>query len=1073
MIQGFNQGVQRTVDIIRMQLTMEDMVSIALFYVIDAKTSYNILLDRPWLHENIVVPSTWHQYFKYYRNGLVKKVLSDSKSFTKAESHFADVKYYIEGAKKENRFCRPKSQSHVVWALLPLSLFVLPKRRVSSNYIVEGFSSTEDDKRKENPRESVFNRLGPHRRALHEIANKQSVFDRLGSHKRMEYQNKGVFKVITHSKKNTKSSPTQKIRSLISSRMRRQITLAISCGKVLKSNYISNGAEEDIAQTYHVTLIEEGEIEEEDAKDAPVELEEGVKATVDELKEVNLGNIEDPRPIYTSASLTQEEEGAYITLPHEFKDVFAWSYKKMPGLDPKVAVHHLSVKKGARHISSIVPVRKKNGQIRVCVDIRDLNNACPKNDFQLPIIELMIDATTGHETLSFMDGSSGYNQIRMAPTDEELMAFRTPKGIYCYKVMPFGLKNDGATYQKAMQRIFNDMLHKNVECYLHDLRKVFERLRRYHLKMDPSKCAFGVTSEKFLGFIVHQQGLEIEQAKFNAIFKMPEPRNIHELKSLQGKLAYLRRFISNLAGRCQPFSRLMKKDVPFEWDEACDKAFKSIKSYLMKPPVLVAPVHGRHLILYVVAQEHSVGMLLAQKNDEGKENALYYLSRTMTPNELKYSPIEKLCLVLIFAIQKLKHYFQSHSIHLVSKANPLKYVMTKPFLLDRLARWYLQLQQFEITYVPQKAVKGQVLADFLADHPMPAEWELSYDLPDEDVLVVEITPPRKMYFDGASHKERAGTGVVFVTSEGESKSMSCFHIITNAKRLMGWLGDVKLEHIPRRDNKQADALAKLASTLSMTDKEAHIPISTYDPRWRTDIRRRAIRFIYYKGTLYRRSFEGIFLCYLSDEEKIQAMEEAHSGVCGAHQSGPKLHFRIKRMGYYWPTMVKDCMNYAKRCQDCPFHANLIHQPPEPLHPTVASWRFDAWGLDVVGPMTKSSGCHLYILAATDYFSKWAKAVLLKEVKKENIADFIHTNIIYHYGVPSLLKKVVTKSKRDWHERIGEALSAYRTTVRTPTQSTPYALFYGVEAVFPLEHQITSLRIAIQGLTKEENSQIQL
>ncbi|KAK4400810.1 hypothetical protein Sango_1187100 [Sesamum angolense] len=139
---------------------------------------------------------------------------------------------------------------------------------------------------------------------------------------------------------------------------------------------------------------------------------------------------------------------------------------------------------------------------------------------------------------------------------------------------------------------------------------------------------------------------------------MPEPRNIHELKSLQEKLAYLRRFISNIAGCCQPFSRLMKKDVPFQWDEACDKAFKSIKSYLMKHPVLVAPVPGGPLILYVTAQERFVGILLAQKNNEGKENALYYLSRAVTPNELKYSPIENLCLTLIFSIQKLKHYFQ-------------------------------------------------------------------------------------------------------------------------------------------------------------------------------------------------------------------------------------------------------------------------------------------------------------------------------------------------------------------------------------------------------------------------------
>ncbi|KAL0439550.1 UNVERIFIED_CONTAM: hypothetical protein Slati_2438000 [Sesamum latifolium] len=271
-----------------------------------------------------------------------------------------------------------------------------------------------------------------------------------------------------------------------------------------------------------------------------------------------------------------------------------------------------------------------------------------------------------------------------------------------------------------------------------------------------------------------------------------------------------------------------------------------------------------------------------------------------------------------------------------------------------------------------------------------------------------------------------------------------------------------------------------------------------DPRWRTDTRQRAIRFIYYKGTLYRRSFEGIFLRCLSDEEKVQAMKEAHSGVCGAHQSGPKLYFRIKRMGYYWPTMVKDCMDYARRCQACQFHPNLIHQPHEPLHPTVASWPFDAWGLNVVGPMTKSSEGHMYILAATDYFCKWAEAVPLKQVKKENVANFIRTNIIYRYGVPSkeipqcvnvvandlaeafnktlcsLLKKVVAKSKRDWHERIGEALWAYRTTVRMPTQSTPCALIYGVEAVLPLEQQIPSLRIAIQeGLTEEENAQIRL
>ncbi|KAH6776184.1 hypothetical protein C2S52_013745 [Perilla frutescens var. hirtella] len=771
--------------------------------------------------------------------------------------------------------------------------------------------------------------------------------------------------------------------------------------------------DEETASSHHITLDEGTEIEEKDAEEAPPQLEEGVKATMDELKEVNLGSTDDPRPTYISALLTTEEEESYVGLLKEFKNVSAWSYKEMSGLDPK-------------------------------------------------------------------------------------------------------------------------------------------------LKMNPLKCAFGVKSGKFLGFIVRHQGIAIEQVKIDAILKMPEPRNIHDLKSLQG-------------------SRIMKKGVSFEWDESCRNAFKSIKEYLMKAPVLVAPVAGRPLILYIAAQERSVRALLAQENENEKENALYYLSRMMTPNELKYSPVEKLCLSLIFSIKKLKHYFQAHTVRLISKTNPLKYVMMRSVMSDRLACWYLQLQQFEIIYVPQKAVKGQVLAYFLADHPIPAEWELDDDLPDEDVLAIEVLAPWKMYFDGASHREGAGTGVVFITLEGEVlpysftltencsnnvaeyqalilgsemamdakrlqikvygdckvviyqllgsydvKKPELISYVKYAQRMIGWLGDVELEHVLRKENKQADALAKLASTIAIPGSKIHIPIFKIfeidkedwpqpfvdylkydklpsDPRRRVDIRRRANRFIYFKGTLYMRSFDGVFLRCLGDKEAVKAMEETHSGICGAHKSGPQLHFRIKRMGYYWPTMVKDYMDYAQRCQPCQFHANLIYQPPEPLHPTVAPWPFDAWGLDVV------------------------EAVPLKEVKKENIADFIKGNIIYRYGIPryiitdngkpfsnalinklcekfgfkqrkssmynaaanglaeafnktlcNLLKKMVGKSKRDWYERIGEALWAYRTTHWTPTQATPYLLVYGVEAIIPLEQQISSLRITIQeSLTEEENARLRL
>ena len=248
-------------------------------------------------------------------------------------------------------------------------------------------------------------------------------------------------------------------------------------------------------------------------------------------------------------------------------------------------------------------------------------------------------------------------------------AFRTKKRIYCYKVMPFGLKNAGATYQRAMTVIFDDLLHRVVECYvddlvvktkrradhLDDLRTVFERLRKHKLRMNPLKCAFGVTSGKFLGFVVSHRRIEIDPQRIRAIQEMPPPRNLKEQKSLQGRLAYIRRFISNLSGGCQPFSCLMKKGVPFEWDKACQN-FDSIKEYLQNPPVLSALIKIKPLILCIEELDGSLGALLAQHNEEAKEGALYYIRRMLVEADHNYSPIEKTCLALIFAVKKLRHY---------------------------------------------------------------------------------------------------------------------------------------------------------------------------------------------------------------------------------------------------------------------------------------------------------------------------------------------------------------------------------------------------------------------------------
>jgi len=173
---------------------------------------------------------------------------------------------------------------------------------------------------------------------------------------------------------------------------------------------------------------------------------------------------------------------------------------------------------------------------------------------------------------------------------------------------------------------------------------------------------------------------------------------------------------------------------------------------------------GKPLLLYIAAQERSLGALCAQENSEGNKRAFYYLSRTLVGAKLNYSPIEKMCLALMFAVQKLRHYIQAHTVYVISKANPIKYILSRPVLYGRLAKWVVILELYDLVHVFQRAVKGQELADFLVDH-VPNDWELNYNLLGEEVFFVDVLPPWEMFFDGAAQRDSAGAKVVLVSPE--------------------------------------------------------------------------------------------------------------------------------------------------------------------------------------------------------------------------------------------------------------------------------------------------------------------
>ena len=243
-------------------------------------------------------------------------------------------------------------------------------------------------------------------------------------------------------------------------------------------------------------------------------------------------------------------------------------------------------------------VKKANGKWKMCIDFTDLNKACPKDSYPLQRIEQLVDSTAGHKLLSFKDAFSGYNQIRMDEADQEKTSFVTSQGLFCYEVMPFGLKNDRATYQRLVNHMLCPQIGRNVEVYvvdmlvksldkgkhLDDLEETFDTLRQYSMKLNPNKCTFGASSRKLLGFMVSHRGIEANPEKIEAILDMKPLQSIKEVQSFTGRVVALNRFVSKATDKCLPFFKVLKK--AFEWTDECQKAFKDLKTYLVTATLL-------------------------------------------------------------------------------------------------------------------------------------------------------------------------------------------------------------------------------------------------------------------------------------------------------------------------------------------------------------------------------------------------------------------------------------------------------------------------------------------------------
>ncbi|XP_075665749.1 uncharacterized protein LOC142635490 [Castanea sativa] len=437
------------------------------------------------------------------------------------------------------------------------------------------------------------------------------------------------------------------------------------------------------------------------------------------LEAVELVEGETAKMTRIGTALSPEMRTKLIQFLRKNQDVFAWSHEDMPGISRQVIQHKLNV-----------DPEKKPVQQRRRVFAPERSQAI--ND--------------------------EVNKLLQADFIRE---------VYYPEWVANVVLNAGATYQRLVNKMFGKQIGRNMEVYmddmlvkskkelahLDDLEETFNTLRRYQIKLNPSKCVFGVASGKFLGFMVSQRRIEANPEKVQAILDMTSPKSVKDVQKLTGRIAApSNRFVSKATDKCLPFFKTLKQ--AFAWTDECEAAFQELKRYLSNPPLLSPSKEGESLYLYLAASATAVSAALIREEDK-KQLPVYYISQALQGVKAKYPRIEKIAFALIVASRKLRPYFEAHPI-LVMTDQPIRKSMNKPEAAGRMVQWAVELSQFDIEYLPRTAIKAQALADFIAEFT-----------PNDDDNCEDAAERWTIHTDGSSTQKRGGVGIVITTPDGE------------------------------------------------------------------------------------------------------------------------------------------------------------------------------------------------------------------------------------------------------------------------------------------------------------------